>query len=94
MTTITESDIEEAALDWFAELGYTVLHGPEIAPGASDAERSTYKEVVLTRRLRGCGCPPKSKHTPRSAGGGNPKSAPSRFRRAGAEQPCISPDAG
>jgi type I restriction enzyme R subunit len=51
MTTITESDIEKAALDWFAELGYTVLHGPEIAPGASDAERSTYKEVVLTRRF-------------------------------------------
>ena len=50
--TIYESDIEEATLDWFAELGYTVLHGPDIAPDTPNAERSTYKEVVLTRRLQ------------------------------------------
>ncbi len=50
--TIYESDIEEAALEWFAELGYTVLHGPDIAPDTSDAERSTYNEVILTRRLQ------------------------------------------
>ena len=49
---IYESDIEEAALDWFAELGYTALHGPDIAPDASGAERASYKEVILTRRLR------------------------------------------
>ena len=52
LNTIYESDIEEASLDWFAGLGYTVLYGPDIAPDASDAERSTYKEVVLTHRLR------------------------------------------
>ena len=52
LNTINEFTIEKAALDWFAELGYTVLHGPEIAPGTPDAERCTYKEVVLTRRLR------------------------------------------
>ena len=52
LNTITESDIEKAALDWFAELGYTVRHGPDIAPGASDAERFTYSDVVLTHRLR------------------------------------------
>ena len=50
--TIYESDIEEAALGWFAELGYTVLHGPDIAPDTPDAERSAYNEVILTRRLR------------------------------------------
>ena len=49
---IFESDIEEAALKWLADLGYTVLHGPDITPGASHAERSTYKEVILTSRLR------------------------------------------
>ncbi len=49
---IYESDIEEAALNWFADLGYTVLHGPNIAPDAPASERSTYKEVVLTRRLQ------------------------------------------
>ena len=50
--TIYESDIEEASLDWFADLGYTVLHGPDIAPDTPDAERATYNEVILTRRLR------------------------------------------
>ena len=50
--TIYESDIEETALEWFAELGYTVLHGPDIAPDTPNAERSSYNEVILTRRLR------------------------------------------
>ena len=52
LNTIYESDIEEAALDWLTELGYTVLHGPDIAPDTPDAERSTYGEVVLERRFR------------------------------------------
>ena len=52
LNTIYESDIEEASLNWLAELGYTVLHGPDIAPDAPNAERSTYKETVLTRRLQ------------------------------------------
>ncbi len=50
--TIYESDIEEASLNWLAELGYTVLHGPDIAPDTPNAERSTYSEVVLENRLR------------------------------------------
>ena len=49
---IYESDIEETSLNWFAELGYTVLHGPDIAPDTPDAERATYNEVILTRRLQ------------------------------------------
>ncbi len=28
----TESVVEEAALEWFAELGYAVVFGPSIAP--------------------------------------------------------------
>ena len=52
LNTIYESDIEETSLGWLAYLGYTVLHGPDIAPDTSDAERSTYKEVILTRPLR------------------------------------------
>ena len=50
--TIYESDIEEVSLNWLADLGYTVLHGPDIAPDTPDAERSSYNEVILTRRLR------------------------------------------
>jgi type I restriction enzyme R subunit len=39
MSQFTESIVEEAALAWFAELGYQVVHGPEIAPGEDAAER-------------------------------------------------------
>ena len=52
LTTIHESDIEAATLEWLANLDYTVRHGPDIAPDTPDAERSTYKEVILTRRLQ------------------------------------------
>ena len=52
LNTIYESDIEEASLSWFDKLGYTVLHGPDIAPDTPDAERAFYNEVILTRRLR------------------------------------------
>ena len=52
LNTIYESDIEEASLKWLANLGYTVLHGPNIAPDTPDAERCSYKEVVLKHRLR------------------------------------------
>ncbi len=48
---ITESIVEEATLTWFEELGYTVLHGADIAPGESDAERSSSSDVVLVERL-------------------------------------------
>ena len=52
MTTFTESEVEEAALEWLKGLGWTVAHGPDIAPGTSDAERDNYDQVVLERRLR------------------------------------------
>lgn len=29
----TESTVEEAVLEWASGLAYSVLHGPEIAPG-------------------------------------------------------------
>ncbi len=52
MSTFTESVVEEAALDWLADLGYTILHGPDIAPGEPFAEREDYGQVVLAGRLR------------------------------------------
>ena len=42
MAGITESVIEEAALSWFEEIGYNILHGPDIAPGELFAKRSGY----------------------------------------------------
>ena len=53
MTAFTESVVEEAALAWLAELGYTVRLGPTLAPGEPAAERADYAQVVLERRLRG-----------------------------------------
>ena len=52
MTTITEADVEQAALGWLSGLGWQVVHGPDIAPDTSGAERSDYGQVVLERRLR------------------------------------------
>lgn len=50
--SFTESIVEDAALSWLADLGYTILHGPEIAPGEPFAEREDYGQVVLPERLR------------------------------------------
>ena len=52
MTTLTESDVEQVALGWLANVGWQVAHGPDIAPDTSSAERADYGEVVLARRLR------------------------------------------
>jgi type I restriction enzyme R subunit len=50
----TESIVEEAALEWFEELGYTVLAGPEIAHGEPKAERTDpeYRDMILEGRVR------------------------------------------
>ena len=49
---VSENVVEDAALAWLKELGYAVLHGPDIAPGEPDAERRTYADVVLAGRLQ------------------------------------------
>ena len=53
MTRFTESEVEDAALEWLAGGGWTIAHGPDVAPGAPAAERAGYGEVVLEHRLRG-----------------------------------------
>ena len=52
MTTITEAEVEQAALFWLSALGWQVAHGPDIAPDTPNAERADYGQVVLERRLR------------------------------------------
>ena len=51
MITLTEADVEAAALAWLADLGWGVAHGPDIAPGSPDAERNDYGQAVLERRV-------------------------------------------
>src|SRR6266581_4275695 len=54
MTTnpFTESVVEDAALAWLESVGWSIRHGPEIAPGERAAERGDYGQVVLEQRLR------------------------------------------
>ena len=52
MAILTEADVEAAALEWLADLGWQKAHGPDIAPGAPGAERDDYRQPVLERRLR------------------------------------------
>ncbi len=50
--SLNESIVEDAALEWFGELGYAVGHGPHLAPGEPAAERDSLDGVVLVGRLR------------------------------------------
>ena len=52
MTSLTEADVEQAALAWLSGLGWGVAHGPDIAPDAPGAERTDYGQVILAGRLR------------------------------------------
>ena len=47
----SESHVEDAALEWLAELSYAVLHGPHISPDGPSPERISYDQVLLTPRL-------------------------------------------
>ena len=49
---VKESVVEQAGLAWLESCGWTVVHGPDIAPDTPGAERGHYDEVVLERRLR------------------------------------------
>lgn len=50
MTVIAESHVEEAALGWLGELGYKLGHA--CSPDDEDADRASYRDVILIRRLR------------------------------------------
>jgi type I restriction enzyme, R subunit len=52
MSSITEATVEIAVLEWFANLGFQTLHGPDISPDGSMPERASYQDVVLVERLR------------------------------------------
>ena len=52
MTTITESDVEQAALEWLAELGWQAAHGVEISGDVPGALRDGLSQVVLDVPLR------------------------------------------
>ena len=47
-----ESVVEEAAIAWLQELGWTFITGPILAPDGVAPERSSYHSVILEGRLR------------------------------------------
>lgn len=47
-----ESHLEEATLEWFQELGYETIFGPELSPEGEYPEREDWGEVLLPG---GCG---------------------------------------
>ena len=55
VTTLTEADVEDAALQWLAALGWQTAHGPDIAPGAPGEERADYS--VPSCSSGGCATP-------------------------------------
>ena len=52
MSQFAESVVEDAALAWLETLGWSIRHGPDIAPGELAGERRDYGQVVLDERLR------------------------------------------
>jgi type I restriction enzyme R subunit len=52
MVAFTESVVEQAALAWLESVGWTIASGPDIAPEGPNAERESYGQVFLDRRLR------------------------------------------
>jgi very-short-patch-repair endonuclease len=56
--SLNESIVEDAALEWFGELGYSCLGAEALTPAlslrgfAAQGERESYSEVVLVGRLR------------------------------------------
>ncbi len=49
---MTEDQLEQEALGWLTDVGYSVVHGADIAPDGSSPERENYRQVILTGRLR------------------------------------------
>jgi type I restriction enzyme, R subunit len=47
-----ESHVEEAALAWLSELGYTTANGLNIGPDGDAPERASYGDVLLIERVR------------------------------------------
>ncbi|WNK20206.1 type I restriction endonuclease subunit R [Halomonas piscis] len=48
---MTEDQLEQLCLEWFAEGGWEVAHGPELSPDGDAPERADYRQVLLLADL-------------------------------------------
>lgn len=54
MAAVTEDQVEQAALRWLSDLGWSTAHGPDISPPDANTpgtERTSYRDAVLKKRL-------------------------------------------
>ena len=57
MASLTESYmVENSAINWFKENGYSYIHGSDLTPNeesdlTSNEERESYKDVILKKRF-------------------------------------------
>jgi len=49
---MTEDQLEQEALSWLQDVGYTHRYGPDIAHDGSEPQRIDYRQVILPFRLR------------------------------------------
>jgi type I restriction enzyme R subunit len=49
---MTEDQLEQEALGWLVDAGYTHLNGYDIAPDGNAPERDNFRQVLLPQRLR------------------------------------------
>ena len=58
MSSFNESVVEQATLEWLADLGYQTLHGPDISPVWAQDRRTMPADLAryaeLLAELRGC----------------------------------------
>lgn len=52
MLVFNEATVEDAALDYLREIGYSTEFGPNIGPGGVSEERASWDQVYLLGRLR------------------------------------------
>lgn len=51
MNKITENIIEDFSIKLLEYLGYDYVYAPDISPDSEKPERSTYVDILLTKRL-------------------------------------------
>lgn len=54
MSRFTESVVEDAALAWFGELGYSVMSGADLQPDSPLPLRTSYHDTILAPATREC----------------------------------------
>src|SRR5690348_13025638 len=48
---INEAQLENLAIGWFQDTGWTYIHGMVLAPGGERPERGKWQDVILRERL-------------------------------------------